>query len=83
VTHAVYEGNFLPLGTVVFVMSVGLVMLAVWIWSLVDALRFSDQRWVTAGQSKVLWVILIVLLGLLGSLLYVVVARPAVLRQEA
>lgn len=48
--------------------------------SLVDALRFDDRRWVAAGQSKILWVLLIVFLGVLGSLLYLVMARPQVAR---
>lgn len=82
-TLAVNASNFLPLETVLLVVSVGLVMAAIWIWSLVDALRISDQRWVTAGQNKVLWVILIVLLGVLGSLLYVAIPRPALSRPDA
>jgi hypothetical protein len=52
-----------------------LVATATWIWSLVDALRIPDQRWAAAGENKVLWVVLIVVLGLLGSLLYVLMPR--------
>lgn len=52
-----------------------LVAAAIWIWSLVDALRIPDQRWSAAGENKILWVILIVVLGLLGSLLYVLMPR--------
>jgi uncharacterized RDD family membrane protein YckC len=52
-----------------------LVAAAIWIWSLVDALRIPDQRWTAAGENKILWVILIVVLGLLGSLLYVLMPR--------
>jgi hypothetical protein len=52
-----------------------LVLAAIWISSLVDALRIPDQRWAAAGQNKVLWVVLIVVLGLLGSLLYVLMPR--------
>jgi uncharacterized RDD family membrane protein YckC len=48
---------------------------AIWIWSLVDALRIPDQRWTGAGENKILWVILIVVLGLLGSLLYALMPR--------
>jgi hypothetical protein len=72
--------NFLPLGVVLVFVLVGLVFSALWIWSLVDALVIPDQRWIAAGQSKLLWVLLIVLLGLLGSLLYVVMPRPALRR---
>jgi uncharacterized RDD family membrane protein YckC len=52
-----------------------LVAAAIWIWSVVDALRITDQRWAAAGENKVLWVILIIVLGLVGSLLYVVMPR--------
>lgn len=65
---------FLVFGVVV------LVTTGLWIWSLVDALRITDQQWDAAGQNKVMWVILIAVLGLLGSLLYVVMARPALSR---
>lgn len=52
-----------------------LVMAALWIWSLVDALRIPDQRWSTTGENKILWVVLIVVLGILGSILYVLIPR--------
>lgn len=52
-----------------------LVMAALWIWSLVDALRIPDQRWSAAGENKILWVVLIVVLGILGSILYVLIPR--------
>jgi Phospholipase_D-nuclease N-terminal len=72
--------SFLPLGVVLVFGLVGLVFSALWIWSLVDALVIPDQRWIAAGQSKLLWVLLIVFLGLLGSLLYVVMPRPELRR---
>ena len=71
------ESNFLPIGTVAVFLGVGAVVTALWIWSLVDALRISDRRWATAGQSKLLWVLLIVFLGVVGSALYVAIPRPA------
>jgi hypothetical protein len=69
--------DFLPLGFVLTVMLIGLACTALWVWSLVDALRITEDRWVMAGQSKILWVVLIAVLGLLGSILYVAMARPA------
>jgi hypothetical protein len=77
------ESNFLPMGTVVIFLAVGAVLTALWLWSLVDALRISDQRWSTAGQSKLLWVLLIVVLGVVGSVLYVAIPRPALGRLRA
>lgn len=67
---------------VVFVvfMLIGLTMTAVWIVALIDALRIPEGTWQRAGQSKLLWVLLIAILGLLGALLYAVMARPALSR---
>ena len=74
----VMETNFLvPSGVFVVFLLVALVLSALWVWSLVDALVIPDLQWTAAGQSKLLWVLLIVFLGLLGSLLYVVLARPS------
>jgi hypothetical protein len=72
--------NFLPVGFVLPVLLMGLAAAVLWIWSLVDALCIPDRQWTGAGQSKVLWVLVIVLVGLLGSLLYLVIARPALSR---
>ncbi len=75
------ESSFLfPAGTFLVFGVFALAFTGVWIWSLVDALRFDDRRWEAAGQSKILWVILIAVLGLLGSILYVVMARPSLRR---
>jgi hypothetical protein len=68
------------MSVVVLVFLVAIVFSGLWIWSLVDSLVIPDQQWSVAGQSKLLWVLLIVFLGLLGSLLYVVMARPALSR---
>ena len=78
---SILESNFLfPAGTFLVFGVFALVFTGVWIWSLVDALRFDDRRWEAAGQSKLLWVILIAVLGLLGSILYAVMARPSLKR---
>jgi hypothetical protein len=64
----------------IWILLVGLAFVAFPIWCLVDALRISDQRWAVAGENRLLWVLLIVLLCLLGSLLYVVIPRPKLMR---
>ena len=56
---------------------VGLLMSVIWIVALVDALRISDREWDRAGQSKLLWVLLIALLGVIGAILYFAMARPS------
>ena len=49
--------------------------LVFWVWSLVDAIRVPDDSAFRAG-SKVIWVIVIALTGLIGSIVYMVMGRP-------
>lgn len=62
----------------VFVIAIGSFVL--WITALVDALRVDDRVWQAAGQSKILWVLLIVFLHLIGAILYFAIAKPALRR---
>lgn len=81
ITQNVAEtSNFLPLGAVLLFGLVALVMFVVWVWALIDALNKTDGEWAAAGQSKLLWILLIALLGALGAILYVAMARPALRR---
>ncbi len=43
-----------------------------WVWALVDCLK-RDQ-----GESRIVWVLVIVLLGVLGALLYLMFRRSAI-----
>ncbi len=49
--------------------------LALWVWSLVDAIRVADDSAFRAG-SKVIWVVVIAITGLIGSAVYLAVGRP-------
>lgn len=49
--------------------------LVFWVWSLVDAIRVPDDSAFRAG-SKVIWVIVIAVTGLIGSIVYMVMGRP-------
>lgn len=60
--------------------SVSLALFVWWLMVLVEALREPDPAWVAAGQNKILWVLLMVFLGVLGTVLYVLIARPALAR---
>ncbi len=51
-----------------------------WFGALIEALRAPDWLWARASQSKPLFVVLIVLLVVLGSALYLSIARPALCR---
>lgn len=68
-------------GVVVGLVVVGL--FALWVSVLVQALRIPDSQWEAADQSKVVYVLLMVLLGVLGTVLYWIVARPALRRSGA
>lgn len=63
---------------VLFGFGLACVTFALWMWALVDSLRVPEWRWQQAGQSKLLWVLVIVFLHVLGALLYAVIARPTV-----
>ena len=81
VAHTAVEvTNFLPLGPFLVFALVGLVTFVIWIVALVDALRIADREWDRAGQSKLLWVLLIALLGVVGAILYFAMARPTLRR---
>lgn len=62
------------LGGLVF-LAVLLGFLALWVWSLVDAIRVADDSAFRAG-SKVIWVVVIAITGLIGSAVYLAVGRP-------
>jgi hypothetical protein len=48
-----------------------------WVVVLVEAVKVPDQAWTAAGQDKLIFVLLMVFLGVIGTLVYVLVARPA------
>ena len=64
----------------VFLLLVMVPLFIWWVLCLVEAVKVPDSTWAAADQSKLLYVLLMVLVGVLGTIVYVVVARPA-LRQ--
>jgi uncharacterized membrane protein len=60
----------------VIVAVLAIASVAVWVWALVDAIRVPDDRLYREG-SKLLWVLVIVLLGVIGAIVYLAVGRPA------
>ena len=71
----------LVIGLVV-VVGIGLAIAATvwWVLMLVEALRFPDAQWAAAGQNKVVQILLMVLLGVVGTIIYVLSARPELRR---
>lgn len=51
-----------------------------WLVCLVQAVRVPEPQWVAAGQSKVVTILLMVLLGVVGTIVYAVAVRPALRR---
>ena len=55
---------------------VGAAYLGVWIWALVHAIKVPDEAMYRAG-NKLVWVLVIVLTGALGAIIYFLVGRPS------
>ncbi len=53
----------------------GLAAVVVWIWTLIDVLRTSDDSRFRAG-TQLVWVIVIVFTQIIGSLIYLAIGRP-------
>ena len=49
--------------------------LVLWVWALVDAIQVPDDSMYQSG-SKLIWVLVIVLAGAIGAIIYLVVGRP-------
>lgn len=52
-----------------------LALVAVWVWALVDAIGVPDDAHYRTG-TKLLWVLVIAITGLLGAAIYLAVGRP-------
>jgi hypothetical protein len=63
-----------------FVLLLALAVMCAWLWALVDIVRRPDQEFAAAGQNKILWVVVVALLHVIGVLLYLFIARPALQR---
>jgi len=47
-----------------------------WVWALVDVVKVPDDSKFKAG-TKLVWVLVIVITGVIGAIIYLVVGRPA------
>jgi type VI protein secretion system component VasK len=54
----------------------GLAAFALWIWAIVDVVRVPDDSMFKAG-NKLVWVLVIVITGVIGAIIYLAVGRPA------
>jgi heme/copper-type cytochrome/quinol oxidase subunit 2 len=60
-----------------------LLVLALPLWGIVDAAVRPDSAWRAADQNKVLWIVLMIVLGLIGTLIYFIAIRPKVRAAES
>ena len=65
-------GGIIGLFLILFLVTVGLLVFAFWIWMLIDAIQ---NKGLTDGE-KVGWVLAIVFLHFIGALLYFFIGRP-------
>jgi uncharacterized protein involved in exopolysaccharide biosynthesis len=61
---------------IIIFLLVGLAAFVVWIWGIVDAAQRPSSAWEAAGQNKILWIVLQVVLGAILSLVYLFAIRP-------
>jgi hypothetical protein len=61
---------------IIFFILLAVAGFAVWIWALVDVVRVPDESMFRAG-NKLIWVLVVVLAGFVGAIVYLIVGRPA------
>lgn len=54
-----------------------------WVWSLVDILKRPEPEWKAIGQDRTLWLLVILFVGVLGSVGYLLAIRPKFERMRA
>jgi type VI protein secretion system component VasK len=54
----------------------GIAAFVFWVWAIVDVVKVPDDSMFKAG-NKLIWVLVIVIAGVLGAIIYLVVGRPA------
>lgn len=54
-----------------------LVAILAWLWALIDCVQNESST----GNDRVVWLLIILLLGVLGAIVYIVSRRPARLRE--
>ena len=64
-------------GLVLLLMLLALAATVAWIVYLIEAVQMPDAQWQAAGQNKLLHIVLMVVLGVIGTIIYFVTARTA------
>ncbi len=68
-----------PLGLheLTIILLIGGALITFWVWMLVDCIKNEPAT----GNDKVIWVVVIALVGWIGALIYLFARRPARIRQ--
>lgn len=61
---------------VAIILILGIAAFILWVWAIVDVVKVPDDSMFRAG-NKLVWVLVIVITGVVGALIYLVVGRPA------
>lgn len=70
--------TFILLPIFIFFGVIAILLVAFWIWMLVDCATNNYLQ----GNDKVVWVLVVVLVGWLGAIIYFFIARQAIARQK-
>jgi magnesium-transporting ATPase (P-type) len=65
------DGWGIVLGILAVFVLIGLVAFVFWVWGIVDAAKRPEAEWARIGQSKALWLVLMVIVGIPATLVYV------------
>ncbi|MEL7156425.1 MAG: PLDc N-terminal domain-containing protein [Actinomycetota bacterium] len=66
-----------------FTMVLAILPLGLLIWALIDLLRRPSWAWPASDQQQIVWVLVVLLVGLIGPIVYMVVAKPKLDEAEA
>jgi hypothetical protein len=59
-----------------FLLVIGVGSVALWVWGLVDAATRPEWVFQRAGSNKVMWIVLIAVLGVIAAIVYLLAVRP-------
>ena len=66
-----FQNELVGIGVGLFVVLIAIAMFAFWVWTLIDAIKGNFK----GENDKIIWILVIVLAGILGSIIYLAVGR--------
>lgn len=70
------------MGLIIVLSLVSICGTVLWVWALVDSINRPDWVYQQASSSKVLWIVLVIILGSLGALIYLLAIRPRLVQVQ-